>query len=359
MHDFDLSQFLTDVFQPQAQDRVLVLHDMPTPTVPDHPDWKDRRDMAADWEKGFAALGVASTKMASFPATGANNGDLPTDLAPLIAEATVVVAMTEFSATAPLSTYAAARAKCKETAGEESRKLRIASMPRVLRRMEKSALAADYRDVARKAHLLKNLLQDNELATIRFSTGHTVRFDLQGNTAEADDGYLGPDKEGFPLINLPSGEAFVVPNESAESRTQGQIPVSRNGETVVFEIVNNQITEVSGEESAAAEVAWFQDHFAVDAARRNVAELGLGCNERAVITGNVLEDEKAGLHWAYGRSEHLGGGVSPDAFSDPSHVIHQDIVYAKGCPIEIAEFTFENAAGERSLLIRDGKYVGL
>ena len=38
----------------------------------------------------------------------------------------------------------------------------------------------------------------------------------------------------------------------------------------------------------------------------------------AIVTGNVLEDEKAGFHWAYGRSEHLGGVTGPDAFTSLS-----------------------------------------
>jgi len=47
--------------------------------------------------------------------------------------------------------------------------------------------------------------------------------------------------------------------------------------------------------------------FAENDTRRNIAELGIGCNPKAVITGNILEDEKVGLHIAYGMSSHLGG----------------------------------------------------
>ena len=55
---------------------------------------------------------------------------------------------------------------------------------------------------------------------------------------------------------------------------------------------------VRGESAGAAR---FRDIFAADPARPNIAEVAFGCNERAVVTGNVLEDEKAGFHWAYGR----------------------------------------------------------
>ena len=76
-----------------------------------------------------------------------------------------------------------------------------------------------------------------------------------------------------------------------------------------------------------------------------VAELGIGCNPKAVVTGNVLEDEKVGLHIAYGHSTHLGGKVKSD--------IHIDIVHAKGCPVEGTTLTLINSDGSKFELIRD------
>ena len=44
----------------------------------------------------------------------------------------------------------------------------------------------------------------------------------------------------------------------------------------------------------------------------NVAELGIGTNERAELTGNILEDEKilGTVHVAFGASAGIGGTVS-------------------------------------------------
>ena len=41
----------------------------------------------------------------------------------------------------------------------------------------------------------------------------------------------------------------------------------------------------------------------------NVAELGIGTNEKAILTGNVLEDEKilGTAHVAFGASAAIGG----------------------------------------------------
>ena len=44
---------------------------------------------------------------------------------------------------------------------------------------------------------------------------------------------------------------------------------------------------------------------------KNVAELGIGTNYKAKITGNVLEDEKVAgtCHIAFGNNKHFGGLV--------------------------------------------------
>ena len=104
------------------------------------------------------------------------------------------------------------------------------------------------------------------------------------------------------------------------------------------------------------QAARLREYFAADPARANIAEVAFGCNDRAVVTGNTLEDEKAGFHWAYGRSDHLGGTVGVGAFLAPGNVVHQDIVYAPGSPIQVASAVVVGPAG-RSEVIRDGAYV--
>ena len=43
----------------------------------------------------------------------------------------------------------------------------------------------------------------------------------------------------------------------------------------------------------------------------NVAELGIGTNEKAILTGEILEDEKilGSCHVAFGASAGIGGAV--------------------------------------------------
>jgi leucyl aminopeptidase (aminopeptidase T) len=263
----------------------------------------------------------------------------------------LALVLTEFSMTAALCDI------CKRRPGADV--FRAASMPGVQKWMEGTSLAADYREVARRCRLLKSAFQKSDRAEVVFSTGHRCAFDLRHRVCEADDGYLHRDKnDDIPVINLPSGETFEVPYEGEiegdPSRTRGELPVHEDGQTVVFRVEANRIVEVIGRGAIADR---YRVYFAADPARGNVAEVAFGCNDDAKVTGNVLEDEKAGFHWAYGRSDHLGGKVGLNTFRSPEHVVHQDIVYAKGSPISVTSADLVEASGRRISVIRDGTYV--
>ena len=90
----------------------------------------------------------------------------------------------------------------------------------------------------------------------------------------------------------------------------------------------------------------------------NLAELGLGCNDKAVISGNILEDEKVmGVHLAAGLSEHIGGTVGVDDFEDPANALHEDRVYPAGGEIEVTTLIFEYEDGSSETIIKDGRYT--
>ncbi len=358
---FDLDNLINDVFDPQPGERVLVITDLPHGDLDDYEGWAERREMAEEWRSAFKALegemGISAHPLLTYPATGAHNGPLPDEgemdgqpvrFEEILADSNIVVALTEFSATAPLA-----------ESTQRFPDLRVASMPMVGASMEETALAADYAEVARKAHVLRDKLDLAEGARIEFATGHEMYFDLRSREAHADDGQLHADKEGERIINLPSGEAYIAPYEGElegePSRTEGMIPVMLGAELVVAIVEENRIVEVIGDGPEAAEA---REHMALDDALRNIAELGLGCNESAVVTGNVLEDEKVtGMHWAFGLSEHIGGTVGVDDFSDPGLAEHRDWVYPKGGAIEIASLVLEYADGTSEEIIRDGEYT--
>ncbi len=357
---FDLMKLLTDVFDPQPGEVVTIACDVPRSLGEDTPAWQERRAMAAEWYRAFVALGrgrgFATRPLLTYRATGSNNAQLPevgalagdtVDLARTLLESTLAVFMTEYSATAPLD------ALCRQ-----KEDFRAASMPGVERRMERTALAADYREVARRCRVLDDALRGASSLDVTFSTGHRCTFDLRFRKPEVDDGVLPRFKAGDRVINLPSGETFIVPYEGehagSRSLTAGTIPVRQGQEAMTFFVEENRIVKVEGNGPGARTMRAF---FAADPARTNVAEVAFGCNEWAEVTGNVLEDEKAGFHWAYGRSDHLGGTVGPDAFVQLDTVVHQDIVYARGNPVQVAEATAVRTNGTRTRIIRNGSYA--
>ena len=88
--------------------------------------------------------------------------------------------------------------------------------------------------------------------------------------------------------------------------------------------------------------------FRLKSNRANIDELGIGCNPDAIISGNVLEDKKVGLHIAYGKSNHFKGGTVD---SD----VHQDIVYAKGCPIEATSVVLINQDDSKIQVVKNSE----
>ncbi|MBN2399825.1 MAG: hypothetical protein JXI33_05725, partial [Candidatus Aminicenantes bacterium] len=132
--------------------------------------------------------------------------------------------------------------------------------------------------------------------------------------------------------NLPSGEAYIVPYEGevdGASLTAGTLPVEIDGEVVLFTIQANRAVTVQGDgPQAQAERA----HLAAEPAYGNMAELGFGVLADFGLEpiGEILLDEKLGLHIAFGRSDHFGGAVAPKDFSSAAAVIHLDRIYIPG-----------------------------
>ena len=355
----NLRKLFVDVFDPEPGETAVVMVDLPHGESRDNDAWAARRAMAERWHAALMEFGAEKKfevpPMVNFAATGTNNGQLPANgtqgglpvvLEEIGARTTLLLSMTEFSATAPLIGWA-----------KRFPQLRAASMPRVAPEMESTALAADYAVVARSCDRLRQRLAAAEMAEIEFSSGDEFVFDFRFRTPEMDDGYLHRDAPVPRLINLPSGEAFTTAYEGERevpSLTSGVLPVPHEKEIVRLRVNRNRVEEVLGETAASRSL---RDFLFADPGRCNVAELGLGCNPMARVWGNVLEDEKAGPHIALGRSEHLGGVTGPDAFNDPRHVWHEDFVYARQSPIQIRRLVLVNASGHRELLFENGSYV--
>lgn len=360
---FNLEELFLDVFRPQPGEQVLIIQDLPHGNLKLNRGWVERLKMAKDWHRFFSRLGkkrgFKMHPLLSYKATGVDNTPLPRLgeiggkeilIEDVLKKSNICLALTEYSATAPLIGFA-----------KKFGRLRIASMPKVLKRMERTALAADYNEIARKSAILASKLDKAVGAQVKFSTNHRFYFDLRNRKGGKDDGKCHPDKalEEIPLINLPSGEAFITPyegenSEIGPSKTGGFIPVQEEKEIIVLKVDKNKIVEVLGEGPAAKRKRRF---FFLDKGRRNIAELGLGCNDKAIVTGNPIEDEKAGFHWAYGLSDHLGGVIGVNDFEDPQNAVHSDIVYAPENPIKISSLILIYPDGSKEEIMKECKYI--
>jgi len=335
-------KMFNDVFAPKNGEKILILVDVPHNDILDNKKWKDRRKMAQEWYETFKDMGAKAGFFVSFDqynATGMNNSPVPQEAIDIAKKADIVLVMTEYSGTS--SFVPVFRKKGSTTRG--------ASMPMVEKRMEETAFKADYAMVQKYAVTIEKLLNNAIGAKVAFSTGDSLYIDLRNRIALADKGEC---VEPGQFINFPSGESCKVPYEAAvdekeefgESKTEGILPVAYDEEIVKFVIKNNVIVEVVGKSRKAEEMRNF---FVENPSRANIAELGIGCNPKAVITGNVLEDEKVGLHIAYGMSTHLGGKIDSD--------MHQDVCYSKGCPVEGTSVTLINKDKTETLLIKGAK----
>jgi len=342
MTPLERKKLINDVFEPKFGERILLIVDLPHDNIFDTASWKDRRKLAKDWYQTLKSMGEEkgfNVDFFEYLATGKPNGPLPELVKNKVRKSNLFFAMTEFSATSSLVSI------CQD----EDSTTRGASMPRVERRMEETAMKADYTKIQQYATFLKIILDESIAAEICFSSGDKLFIDLRNREAGADKGEC---KQSGQIINFPSGEAWKAPYEGTleeskkfgESKTQGILPSSYNGELVKYFVKQNCISDIFGKGKIASKM---KELFDENDSRRNIAELGIGCNPSAVVTGNILEDEKAGLHIAYGMSTHLGGKVVSD--------LHQDISYSKGCPIEAFSVILLNKDGAKTNIIKNSE----
>lgn len=373
----ELIALVRRVFAPGAGDtRIALFVDLPDEASPDHADWAARRAMARDWAVQLAAhrdaLGL-DTSLYAYRNVRTNNGDLPArvhlvtpdalpahadaldpanaeDVTGVVTRHSIVIAPTEFSATAPLKLLA-------RTHG-----FRAATMPGFTAAMI-PALRLDYGEVRRRVRRLADLLDRAARAELSFVVdgrdAHALTLDLRHRRAHASDGVIDtPGTAG----NVPSGEAYIVPYEGEvphdPSGTGGTLPVQFGDEVVLFHVEANRAMRATGDGAAAAEhAAWLVR----EPAYGNLAELGLGVLADLGVrpVGEILLDEKLGLHVAFGRSDHFGGQVGAKHFSHPAAVVHIDRVYLPELQPRIAaravDLVFED--GARLALMRDGRYA--
>ncbi len=379
-HDFlsdqELIALIQRVFQPTDQDTsIALLTDLPNSPADDHPAWRQRRSLAETWARRLDALAAQLGLRADlylYASVDQNNADLPamawpcrrgplpilaSELDTVTAEPfttiferhSIVIAPTQFSTTAPLKLAAARHG------------FRAATMPGFSPAMI-PALRLDYGEIDRRVQRLKTLLDQADAAYFRFETDTgtaMLQLDLRFRTAHASSGLVPrPGTAG----NLPSGEAYIVPYEGERagdaSRSAGILPVQFGDEVVSYRIKGNRAVAVESAGQASREQAQYLNR---EPAYGNLAELGLGVLSDFGIQpiGQVLLDEKLGLHIAFGRSDHFGGQIGTAQFSSPAAAVHIDRVYLRETQpaIQIRSLMLEMPGGKTFPLMRDQRYA--
>lgn len=357
---FDIENFLEKIFAPGKKETLSIMIDTPRDKKQDTLEWQERRLMAAEWLDRISSISkkwrLKVNPLVTYKATNNHNARLPNKCLvgtkemktrDVIKNSTIILSMPEYSATAPLYIFS-----------KSMKKLRVGSMPGAQKFMEKTGLSADYEEIADKCNSLISILENAIGAEVLFSTGHQCYFDLTANKFYGDDGMLHPETGGTnkSTSNLPAGEVYTVPNEKPGSLTKGKLPFSEGNEVGVFIINENKIIEVKGDSPETSEL---RSKMEKDPGWCNIAEFAIGVNNKATVTGNILQDEKAGFHWAFGLSEHLGGITGDDKFNSPENVIHRDFVYAKDNEIECSLLEIIFSDDSRKILIRAGELVDI
>jgi leucyl aminopeptidase (aminopeptidase T) len=219
----------------------------------------------------------------------------PATVAAALAAATVFIAPTRRSLS---------HTRVRKAASEAG--ARGATLPGVTEDMLARLMACDFPALAERSRRIAELLTAADEAHVSCPLGSDMTFDLRDRTAIADDGDL---TAAGAFGNLPCGEGFISPlGGTGTFYARSLASIGLAAEPVELHVRDGRLAQASGE--------WGERWAALlDAAGeqgRNLAELGVGTNERATLTGNILEDEKmlGTVHVAFGASAGIGGTVA-------------------------------------------------
>jgi leucyl aminopeptidase (aminopeptidase T) len=191
---------------------------------------------------------------------------------------------------------------------------RGATMPGVNEDMLARVMAIDFDTMAARSDAVAVLLDRAGEALVTCPRGSDLRLNLQDRPGRPDDGRL---TEPGTFGNLPCGESFIAPLSGEGTIVAASLaPLGLSDQPAVLTVRDGHI--VGAEGGLGSEfLALLQGH---GEKGTNLAELGVGTNDRAQLTGHVLEDEKilGTVHVAFGASAGIGGNVSVP--------IHLDVV---------------------------------
>ena len=189
-----------------------------------------------------------------------------------------------------------------------------------------SGLSVDYREISKQAEVFRNVLTNSDSFEITFEVlnkQYKLQIFCDKQDAQKSHGLC---PEGQPdVANLPAGEVYFVP-----SGAEGSFPFRYSDGTLAEMTVEGgkiiYAKFLKGDEKLVEDR---NEQLKADPATGIIGELGFG-TQLLPFSGKDIQDEKifGTCHVATGRSDHLGGNLTPDLFNSKMNASHDDILYA-------------------------------
>lgn len=332
---FSLSRLLGTVFRPKGGERCCILIDLDDPEqVSDFAFLDDPRNAVQrhayetfylGLRNGDAAeIGLEGAALFAYEQVGGSNLDLPDECwgpdgkqysleRDVYTKFDIILCISTYSATAPLTAFA------------KQYGFRGATMHGMNDVILSSGLCVDYEAISAEAEKLRLGMTRADAVEMDFELDgeqYTLRLELGKQEAQKSHGLCqgGPD-----IANLPAGEVYFVPTGG-----EGEFPFRyEDGTLAIMEVSGGAIHGirfVRGDESL---VEAHREKLKSDPKTGELGELGFG-TQVLPVSGQDIQDEKirGTFHVATGRSDHLGGHITPDQFKHPKNASHDDILYA-------------------------------
>lgn len=276
---------IRDCMGVKQNERILIITDEPLRTL-GYALWKAAKDFGNE---------VLLTEILP---RKSNGEEPPTEVAELMKKFDVV-----FCPTSKSLTHTDAR-RAASALG-----VRIATLPGVTEEIMVRCMNADYNAIAQRTFALCTLMEKTSVIRVTSPAGTDITMPIKGRSAHASSGLF---REKGQSGNLPTGEAYLAP---LEGLSNGVVVV--DGSMAMVGIVKMPIrivvqdgyaTTIEGGVEAEMLKKLLEPH-GKDA--YTVAEFGIGTNDKAIITGKIIEDEKVmgTIHIAFGDNKSMGGTV--------------------------------------------------
>lgn len=341
--EFSLSRLLTTVFEPKPGQRVAILIDLPDPKAVQGFEFLKQKEFSIQrhaYEVFYQGLkngvleelGLTGGDFFAYKVTGGSNLDLPDQAftpegreislaRDVYTSYDIILCISTFSATAPLTAFA------------KKFGFRGATLHGLNDIILSSGLAVDYNEVSREAEKMRLALTKADAFEIDFDVvgrRETLKVICAGQEAQKSHGLCRGDDPD--VANLPAGEVYFVP-EGAE----GTFPMRYEDGTIgLMEVSGGSITKATLLQGDQGVIDVHNAKLASDPVTGELGELGFGTQDLPV-SGRDIQDEKilGTLHVATGRSDHLGGHLTPDKFAQAKNATHDDILFSPSKTPEI------------------------